>query len=94
MKQWLRKAIANPWLRGYMLVGYGAKGILYLLIGIFTLQAGMISQQKALGAYNSLNLVTHQPLGKLFVFFLGIGLLGYSLRRLFQAILSPKKKIW
>ncbi len=91
MKQWLQKAIANPWLKRYILIGYAAKGILYLLIGIFAVQAALISPQKALGTYNSLNIIANQPFGKLLVFLLGIGLMGYSLRRFLQAILTPRK---
>ncbi len=87
IKQWSKEAIANPWLRQYILIGYAAKGVVYLVIGILAVQAAAISQQKAAGTYLALTFLIHQPLGKLLVCLLAFSLLGYSLRRLFQVIL-------
>ncbi len=92
MKQWLKEAIANPWLRRYILVGYAAKGTVYLLIGTFAVQAAVISEQKAAGTYLTLTWLAHQPLGKLLVCLIAISLIGYVLRRLLQAILVPGAK--
>ena len=81
--------ITNLWLKQYILIGYAAKGTIYLLIGILVVQAAIISQQKATGTYLSLTFLASQPLGKLLVFLLAIALMGYVLRRLLQAILVP-----
>lgn len=89
MKQWLNNALANPWLRQYILVGYAAKGTLYLAIGILAVQAAALSNRQASGTYLTLTFLARQPLGKLFVCLLAITLIGYVLRRLLQAILMP-----
>ena len=89
MKKWLNKAIANPWLRRYILVGYGAKGTVYLSIGILAVQAAFISEEKAAGTYPNLSWLAEQPFGKLLVCLIAIALTGYVLRRLLQAILTP-----
>ena len=47
------------------------------------------TKKEATGTYLSLTLLAGQPLGKLLVFLLAIALMGYVLRRLFQAILVP-----
>ena len=91
MKQWLKKAIANPWLKQYILFGYAAKGTVYLSIGILAVQAAVISEQKAAGTYLTLIWLADQPLGKLLVCLIAIALTGYVWRRLLQAILTPGK---
>lgn len=92
MKKCLKQAIANPWIRRYILVGYGAKGTIYLSIGILAVQAAFISEEKAAGTYETLSWLAEQPLGKLLVCLIAISLTGYVLRRLLQAILTPGKK--
>ncbi|MBE9048384.1 DUF1206 domain-containing protein [Pleurocapsales cyanobacterium LEGE 10410] len=81
--------ITNPWLKRYILIGYAAKGTIYLLIGVLVVQAAIISRQEATGTYLSLTWLASHPLGKLFVFFLAIALMGYVIRRLLQAIYMP-----
>ena len=87
--QWLRRAIAHPWLRQFILIGYGAKGTLYLLIGLLTVQAALFPGEEAAGTYTTLTLIVRQPFGKLFLCLLAVGLLGYVLRRLIQAAIDP-----
>ena len=87
MKQWLSKAIDNFWLKQYILMGYGAKGIIYLSIGVLAIQAAIISGREASGTYITLTVITDKPLGKLLVCLIAIALTGYVLRRLLQTIL-------
>ena len=88
MKQWFKEAIANPWLKRYILIGYAAKGTVYLSIGILALLAA-ISEREAAGTYLTLTWLTDRPFGKVLVTLLAIALIGYVLRRLFQTILIP-----
>lgn len=86
-----RKSVAkitNSWLKQFILLGYAAKGTVYLLIGIFALRAALLYSQEARGTYFSLLSLARQPLGRLFVLLLAIALLGYVLRRTFQALHS------
>ncbi|MEM8720655.1 MAG: DUF1206 domain-containing protein [Cyanobacteria bacterium P01_G01_bin.39] len=87
MKQWLKKAIAHPWLKQYILLGYGAKGTVYLAIGILAIEAAVIPQQQAAGTYLTLTWLADQLWGKLLVALIALALTGYVWRRLFQAIL-------
>ena len=88
MRQTSPEKITNFWLRQYILIGYAAKGIVYLLIGILAVQAAIL-RQEAVGTYLSLNFLASQPFGRLLVFCLAIALVGYVLRRLLQAIFVP-----
>ena len=92
MKQWLKQVITNPWLRRYILIGYAAKGTVYLSIGTYAVQAAVISEQQAPGTYLTLIWLADQPLGKLLVCLIAIALTGYVFRRLLQAILVPGAK--
>ena len=92
MKQWLKEAITNPWLRRYILVGYVAKGTVYLSIGAFAVQAAVISERQAAGTYLTLTWLAHQPLGKLLVFLVAIALTGYVLGRFFQTVIIPEDR--
>ena len=88
MGQTSPEQISNLWLRRYILIGYAAKGTVYLLIGISAIQAA-IFRQEATGTYLSLTSLASQPFGKLLVFLLAIALMGYVLRRIFQTIHVP-----
>lgn len=89
MQQWLKNALENPWLKRFILIGYVAKGILYFLIGVLAIRAATIAGEEAAGTYKTLVTLGRQPLGGLFLVLLAIGLVGYVLRRLLQAILDP-----
>jgi len=86
MKPKSKEKISNFWLKQYLLIGYAAKGTVYLLIGLSAIQAAIFSEEEATGTYLSLALLADKPLGKLIVFLLAIALMGYVLRRFFQTI--------
>lgn len=81
--------IANPFLRQYILLGYGAKGIIYCLIGMLAIEAAILPERQAAGTYNALKHLSGQPLGSVSLCLLAVCLLGYVLRRLLQAIIYP-----
>ena len=91
MKQWLKQVVTNPWVKQYIMLGYAAKGTVYLFIGILAIQAAMVAKRQASGTYQTLTFLSRQPLGKLFICLLAVTLIGYVLRRLFQTILTPGK---
>lgn len=81
--------ICHPFLKQYILLGYGAKGIIYFLIGILAIEAAFLPERKAAGTYNALKHLSSQPLGSVILCLLAIALLGYVLRRLLQALIYP-----
>ncbi|MBE9045264.1 DUF1206 domain-containing protein [Pleurocapsales cyanobacterium LEGE 10410] len=81
--------ISNPFLRQYILLGYAAKGVVYFLIGILAIEAVILPERKAAGTYKALKHLSGQPLGSVILCLLAVGILGYVLRRLLQAIVYP-----
>ena len=91
IQQWFEQAVANPWITKYIMLGYAAKGTIYLFIGIIAVKAAFIDNYEALGTHETLSFLSQQPLGKFFVCLLAIALNGYVLRRLFQTVLASDK---
>ena len=89
MKQKSKEIIDNLWLKQYILIGYAAKGAVYLLVGILAIQAAIFSGREPTGTYLSLAYLAGKPFGKILVFILAIALMGYVVRRLLQAIFTP-----
>ena len=81
--------IANSFLKQYILLGYGAKGVIYFLIGILAIEAAILPERRAAGTYNALKHLSGQPLGSVMLCLLAIGISGYVLRRLLQAVIYP-----
>ena len=85
----LSEIISNPFLKQYILVGYAAKGVIYFVIGILAIEAAILPERRAAGTYNALKHLSVQPLGSTLLCLLAIGLGGYVVRRLLQAIVYP-----
>ena len=81
--------ILNPFLKQYILLGYAAKGAIYFLIGILAIEAAILPERQAAGTYNALKHLSGQPLGSIMLCLLAVGISGYVLRRLLQAIIYP-----
>lgn len=83
--------LQNRWTRGFMHVGYGAKGLLYGLIGLFALKNALVDATSTTeaGSEAVLAALTDYPAGNLILGLFGIGLLGYVLWRIVQASLDP-----
>ena len=74
-------------------LGYIAKGIVYILVGGLTL-ATVLGFSAGSGGVDGpravLDWVAEQPLGRILVGLLGVGLLGYSVWRFYRAANDPK----
>jgi hypothetical protein len=82
--------VASPWVRRFAQLGYGAKGLLYLIIGTTAVLALVNVGQGVRGTRGALNLIVASPFGRLGVAFVAVGLGGFILRRLVQIFVSPK----
>ena len=81
---------ASPWVRRLAQLGYGAKGLLYVIVGITAVLAVVNVGQRVRGTRGALNLLVASPFGRLGVAFVAVGLGGFILRRLVQIFVSPK----
>lgn len=73
-------------------LGYTAKGIVYAIVGILALQAALTAGGKTTDTKGALHTIAAQPFGKFLLILLAIGLVGYSLWRLIEAVTDPENK--
>jgi len=68
--------------------GYGARGLVYLIVGFFAVLAAMGNGQ-AKDSEGALRTILAQPFGTILVWLMVVGLAGYAVWRLVQAFLDP-----
>lgn len=85
----LKRNVA-PWIRGLARLGYGAKGIVYLSLGILAIQAALNLGGETTGSEGTLTAIANQPFGQVLLLLVSVGLLGYVLWRFVQAFLDPE----
>ncbi len=67
-------------------VGYGARGFVYLSAGVLILLAAVDLIGDAVGTKGALDWLAARPLGRLWVFLVGLGLAAFVMWRLLQAV--------
>ena len=72
--------------------GYAAKGFVYGAVGILALLAAFSVGGDTTGTTGALHAIAKQPFGKILLALIAIGLVGYVIWRLIQAINDPKDK--
>jgi hypothetical protein len=87
--QAVRRAAASPWSERLARLGLAARGVLYIVIGIlaFRIAFGHVKDQASQNG--ALQEIASQPGGKVLIWIVAIGLIGYSLWRLLSAALGP-----
>ncbi|MGB3532060.1 MAG: DUF1206 domain-containing protein [Microcoleaceae cyanobacterium] len=80
------------WIEKLARFGYATKGFVYGLIGILAVTAALTTKGKTTGTEGALQTIAAQPFGKLLLILIAVGLIGYSLWRIIQAINDPDNK--
>ncbi len=73
-------------LEGAARVGYGARGLVYLSVGVLTLLASVDLIGNAVGTSGAIRWLAQQPLGRLWMMLLGMGLCAFVMWRVLQAV--------
>lgn len=81
--------ISSSWLEQFIRFGFLSKGIIYLITGLIAIRAS-ISTYQVTGTSEALDQVAINLVGKLLLAILAIGLSGYVLWRLIQAVTDPE----
>lgn len=77
----------KPWIEPLARMGYSARGVIYLIIGVFAVLAAIGSGEEK-GSKDALHTLLAQPFGTILVWVLIAGLAGYIIWRLVQATLD------
>ena len=84
------KQKAAPWIERLARFGYAAKGVVYGLLGILAIQAAFSLGGKTTGSQGALRAIAQQPFGQILLVIVGMGLVGYVIWRLIQALIDPE----
>ncbi len=80
---------ARPWVERLARFGFAAKGVVYFIIGLLALQAATGTGGKTTDATGALRTILQQPFGQVLLGAVAIGLFGYALWRIVQAVVAP-----
>lgn len=83
------KAATGPWSERLARLGLAARGILYVVLGILALRIALGKREKA-NQQGALQEVVSQPFGKVLIWVVAVGLVGYALWRLTTAALGTR----
>ncbi|MCW3097193.1 MAG: hypothetical protein JWL77_2811 [Chthonomonadaceae bacterium] len=83
---------AAPWVERMARLGYGAKGIVYIVVGFLAFEAAFTGGGKTTNSKGALTTIFQQPYGQFLLAIVGIGLAGYALWRFVEAVLDSENK--
>jgi hypothetical protein len=81
-----------PWVESLARVGYAAKAILYVTVGYLASQAALGTGGRVTDTRGALKVVHDASFGRVLLFVVGAGLLGYALWRIVEAVVDPERR--
>ena len=81
---------AAPWIQRLARMGYAAKGVVYLIIGVLALQAALGRGGQTTDSEGALRTILRQPYGWIMLGVVAVGLAGYAIWRFVQAGMDPE----
>lgn len=85
-KKRLRKPQPHHWMELAARAGYGARGLVYLSVGVLTLAAAINLGGDPVSVAGALAWLSRQPTGRFWLIVLGLGLLAFVQWRVLQAV--------
>jgi uncharacterized protein DUF1206 len=83
-----RRAGQSPWVERLGRLGLVAKAVLYAVVGILAIQVALGGREQNPDRQGALRAIAEQPFGMVLLVLLALGLAGYAVWRLAQAILD------
>ncbi|CAN5781438.1 hypothetical protein BH23GEM8_BH23GEM8_09360 [soil metagenome] len=81
-----RKALASDWFDMYARVGYGAKGLAFVAIGIMMTRVALGQERERADFAGAMETLSEQPLLAVLIVVLSIGMFGYATWRIIQGV--------
>lgn len=91
LRRWTRQADLSVWLERASRLGYAARGLVYLGMGVLLLLAAVDLAPRARGAKAMLAAWTDWPLGLALIGLVACGLTGFALWRVLQALFDADR---
>jgi len=84
---------AAPWVERLARIGFLAKGVLYMTIGVLAVRAAL-GRQNTHGAdeHGAMTEVANAPLGRVLLGVVAVGLVGYALWRVIEGVRDPERR--
>ncbi|HUR92690.1 MAG TPA: DUF1206 domain-containing protein, partial [Gemmatimonadaceae bacterium] len=83
---------AAPWIERLARVGFAAKALLYAMIGLLAAHMPFGNGGRPPSAQNAMHSVQHAPGGRLMIGAVAIGLVGYAIWRVVEAVADPERR--
>jgi hypothetical protein len=88
----IKQATDHPWFERLARLGYLAKGIVYLVIGLLAAQVALGIGGRTTDSEGALQAIVTQPFGKFLLAIVTVGMIGYALWRFVQAAFNPENQ--
>ena len=82
----------KPWVEQLARLGFAAKGIVYLVVGVLAVQVALGRGGQTTDSRGALATIADRPRGALMLGVVAVGLLGYALWRFVEAWVDPERK--
>ncbi len=85
----VREAAFSPFVELLTRIGFGARGLIYLVMGVIAIQVALGGQNAPADQQGALAAIGSQPVGNILLIIVLIGLVGYSLWGVIRALFDP-----
>ncbi|MBW4511524.1 MAG: DUF1206 domain-containing protein [Scytonematopsis contorta HA4267-MV1] len=89
IEQSIKRVASHLWFERLARLGYAAKGVVYLVVGLLAMQAAIGSGGRTMGTSGALQLIITQPFGRILLGIVTLGIIGHVLWRLVQVFFDP-----
>lgn len=88
-KEEVREAAYSPFVETLTRIGFGARGLIYLVMGVIAVQVAQGGRGVPADQQGALVAIGSQPFGRILLIIVMVGLAGYSLWGVIRAIFDP-----
>ncbi len=82
-----------PWIERLARVGYAAKGVLYVTIGLLAAGAAVgVSDKQVNDSHGAMSTLIEAPFGRVLLGVISIGLIGYAVWRVIEGVTDPERR--
>ena len=85
-------AVGNPWIERLERFGLIVRGIIYFVPGVLALKLALGTRGAAMTQTSAIEMIGHQPFGRVLLVAVAVGLAGYSLWGVIRAVFDPLHK--